>query len=386
MASNELPAELIEAIVGHLPVGPGRVPIATLTACAAAASVFRGPAQRRLFTRLVLRSATIEARAVHLYADAARLFEEAPHLAGYVQAVKLQLPDAENAGWAEERGKAEAVLHLLDGVKRVEVHSGRWAGYSPAALEVFLDIFRGLERLELRGIGGLTPRLFHRVLIAATALVLDGVARGDKQEEDQIAPIGLETLDVSNCPTIYHLLPDPEDAPQALHDVTLAPVRSDDELGVWFAFCSQSVEKLSIEFYYTHFSEMVALPSFPYLTTLRLEDVPLSDTDTHPPALLAALLQYYTTPLLTSLHITFQFEAHDLPLSPEQWAELDAAIAEHPMAVADSLDVECVIPYFDGHTEACKDAFARVMPRATEAAVLEVSARMGAAELELEFY
>ncbi|KAF7307188.1 hypothetical protein MIND_00512400 [Mycena indigotica] len=124
----QLPPELHECIVNTMHPTTDRD---TLLACCLAASVFRLPCQRQLFSYLNI-SATFPG---HSYAAVAAKIEEFPALAQYCTKLWVALPssgDLDSFQWGNERAIAETVLCRLTNVRE----GGLWL-----AADRFLDSF-----------------------------------------------------------------------------------------------------------------------------------------------------------------------------------------------------------------------------------------------------
>ncbi|KAJ7665132.1 hypothetical protein DFH06DRAFT_1127499 [Mycena polygramma] len=167
-----LPQDVVDDIVSELDDA------AALKACSLAGSAFRGPCQRTLLQSLTLSSRILDTpryRAIcallrespHGFTEAYDLFEESPHIAGYIKRLNIRMYRHATPAQLESLGQ---VLGKLENVRLCEIHGHKdldgymsWNDMGPGPLLDFLSR-QNLRELHLSGIGSIPSTVFMNML------------------------------------------------------------------------------------------------------------------------------------------------------------------------------------------------------------------------------
>ncbi|KAF7310122.1 hypothetical protein MIND_00385600 [Mycena indigotica] len=401
MASPRLPLELFALVVENLSYRD------CLHNCALAASVFLHPCQKRLYDQLSLttsiddgavlpvKEALRSLRPVHTYADAARHFAAAPHLAGYVATVYLAMSalESESGDAIETAEMVSALLAGLTGVRRCCLLALReeavvWATVAGGMRDALLGwlLAQGtLEKIMVSGIWGLPRAALHVLLGASPSLhILQGDvdhADGPSTEEAEWmrrvdatdTRVMLLELSVATSPTINRVLQQPEFAQYLNHLEVLDTTIDATPLSTVCFASAATLDTLKLDCIQTTHDHLVRFPpSLPQLLNLRFtvglhhlagdDDSPLSDLR-FLPQLLRTLGEDTSCPKLRTITFIVLLPRFMMPLSEQMLRQLDEALhALRSLALARWLLVASELRQSDYSMDAFREGMLRGLP------------------------
>ncbi|KAF7314585.1 F-box domain-containing protein [Mycena kentingensis (nom. inval.)] len=374
-----LPAELIHAIVGHIPdlptppLHPDRYPrpdTPTLRACCLAAPVFVDPAQRRMHRILYVKS-TLETDGkdkTPLWTRALEHFAATPRLAGYVTHLRVHIDGEEDAANSEA---AQCVLALLEHVEELSVgpYTRSWGddflwefcvqGVAMALLDWMrrrCSKIRPLERITLFHLS-LIPLAFMRGVYEAARFVEllnvsvddwgNAVTNSQPRQSDIASIRALRARD--SCGAVGLLLRNDFHQYTSQLEMIFIPHGDEDDAAPISALCvfrAVGLKSLYLDHQYSNAEDECSVPPnlrlpthLPNLTHLSLKVVRIvsgSNTFERPwlsSSILPALLVPSCTPSLNeiTIHVVLYFwdKNRFRPLG-EDVRNLDDAFSVHP--------------------------------------------------------
>ncbi|KAF7311729.1 hypothetical protein MIND_00182900 [Mycena indigotica] len=339
----ELPPELCESVVNHIPADD----IATIRSCLLVSRAYCDASERRLFAHVRL------GEAARPYSRIAELFAARPHLAAYVTSMRLELPDDEDR-WREEKPIAESVFRPLRNIAQLDIDGGMpvqpespLVGLRIRALGWMLGVLEAhgtLQHIMLWHVS-LTKSLFHRVISVVPSLNLHGAGLIDEPEFEMFpgtpTPVpqkSIEHLENDSSIKLYDLLlrPEYEQCVAGLRSWTHRRFIEPEELRPCF-LSAATLEYLELRLasdWICHIAMVHALrlpSSMPALVQLVLRINPCTPppcviellSSNGAPALAVLLFRFTEPPLVDPEDARYSFD-------PETFAALDDAVVAHP--------------------------------------------------------